>query len=56
MAVQIYQDDGTYVDQFLETGQQPSSGTVYEYSGTGNMYMHVIQGNVTWNLTVEDYY
>lgn len=57
MAVQVFQDDSTYVDQFLQEGQQPSSGTVYEYGKTtGNMYLHVIGGNVSWTLSVEDYY
>ena len=57
MAVQIFTDDGNNVDQFLEEGQQPANGIVYEYSkATGNMYLHVIGGNVSWTLTVEDYY
>ena len=55
-AVQIYQDDGTYTDQFLESGQQPSSGIVYEHTNAGNYYLRVIPGNVSWTLTVEDYY
>lgn len=57
IAVQIFQDDSSYVDQFLEEGQQPANGIVYEYGKpTGNMYLHVIGGNVSWTLTVEDYY
>lgn len=57
LAVQVFQDDNTYVDQFLQEGQQPSSGIVYEYGKpTGNMYLHVVGGNVSWTLTVEDYY
>jgi hypothetical protein len=57
MAVQVFQDDSTYVDQFLQEGQQPSNGIVYEYGKpTGNMYLHVVGGNVSWTLTIEDYY
>jgi len=53
---QIFQDDGTYVDQFMGTGQIATNGTSYEYNKTGNFHIGVVQGNVSWSLTVEDYY
>jgi hypothetical protein len=54
--VGIYKDDGTVVDQFLATGTTTTNGVSYEYGKTGNFYFHVVQGNVSWTLTVEDYY
>ncbi len=58
LTVFVYKNDGssTDVDDFLQQGQQPQTGTVYEYNKTGDMYFHVVSGNVSWNLTVEDYY
>ena len=53
---QIFQDDGTYVDQFMGTGNQATSGTSYEYGKTGTFYFGVAQGNASWTVSVEDYY
>jgi hypothetical protein len=56
LAVLVYKDNGDEADQFLQNSNQTTSGTAYEYAKPGNYYLKVVPGNMTWTMTVEDYY